>query len=302
MKMLFCKFLALLSFCITVPAVAAPLLWIGDSRFNELTSQLGTVDVATGAVEVIGDLGFLSFDIAFDPNGNLFGVGEGQLWSIDPATANSTAIGRTVSANSLVFASDGTLYAATDRLYSIDPATGQETEIGNGGAAYSSSGDLAFISGELYLTSTSLVNFPTLIEEELIRIDTATGFGTFVGTVGSFNNDTMMQTGFLPVFGLATDNGVDLYGASQTRIISINPLTGTSSLVLDYAGSGLGTSNGSAFFSESGAVIPIPAAAWLFPAGLLAGLGWMKRESGGMRASTKPSALAALRLRRTSLF
>ena len=47
--------------------------------------------------------------------------------------------------------------------------------------------------------------------------------------------------------------------------------------------SGLGlTSNPEGFDVDAvGAIqtIPIPAAAWLFPAGLIAGLGWMRRRS-----------------------
>ena len=266
-------------FCLSLPSIAAPVLWIGATRLGEVTSELGKVDVATGAVEVVGDLGFLSFDIAFDPNGNLFGIDQfGQLWSVNPTTASSNLIGDSVNANSLVFASDGTLYAANDRLYTIDPTTGQETEVGNGGTAYSSTGDLAFIGGELYLTSANIAGLPTQLDEELIRIDTATGAGTFVGTVGSYNYSTATGTGFLGVYGLATDNGVDLYGAAGTQIIDIDPATGMASLILDYSGSGLGFAQGSAFYSESGAVIPVPAAAWLFASGLGL-LGWLNRRA-----------------------
>lgn len=274
----FRRTIALLLLCLISPAFAAPVLWIGDSGQGIGTnSLLGRVDVASGAVQVVGDMGFLSFDIAFDPNGQLFGIGEGKLWSIDPATASSTAIGDTVGATSLVFASDGTLYAATDRLYTIDPATGQETEVGNGGAAYSSSGDLAFIAGELYLTSTNLTGFPPLIDEDLIHLDTATGAGTFVGTLGSFNQTTQTQAGFVSVFGLATDNGVDLYGVSGTRIIDIDTSDGSTTFIRDYSGSGLGFANGSAFFSESGAVVPVPAALPLFLTAL-AVAGWAGRR------------------------
>jgi hypothetical protein len=43
--------------------------------------------------------------------------------------------------------------------------------------------------------------------------------------------------------------------------------------------------DGTLLFDGTGALssltIPLPAAAWLFPAGLLAGLGWMRRRTAG---------------------
>jgi streptogramin lyase len=64
---------------------AAPVLWSGDS-----SGRLGTVDVATGNVNIIGNMGVTVTDIAFDPNGNLWGITFGSLYKVDKNTAGST--------------------------------------------------------------------------------------------------------------------------------------------------------------------------------------------------------------------
>ena len=129
---------------------AAPVLWVGD-----IFGTLGTVDVATGDVTIIGKMEKTMTDIAFDPSGNLYGIDGVRLYSIDKTIAAITLIGGPVFANSLVFGSDGTLYTATSSLLTVDPTTGSSTLIGSGGDPYNSSGDLAFIGGELYLSSVA---------------------------------------------------------------------------------------------------------------------------------------------------
>ena len=78
---------AVLFMSIVRAASAAPILWVDDSSGN-----LGTVDVATGTVHVIGNTGHILTDIAFDPSGNLFGITFGQLFRIDKNTAAATLI------------------------------------------------------------------------------------------------------------------------------------------------------------------------------------------------------------------
>jgi sugar lactone lactonase YvrE len=135
---------------VPVVANAAPVLWSGDS-----SGRLGTVDVATGDVNVIGSMGVTMTDIAFDPDGNLWGITFGSLYKIDKTTATSTLVGNLgTSANSLVFNSSGVLYTANSSLYTIDTTTGAASLVGNGGDSYSSSGDLAFVDGNLFLSST----------------------------------------------------------------------------------------------------------------------------------------------------
>jgi hypothetical protein len=215
-------------------SLSAALLWVGD-----LSGNLGTIDTLSGDVNVIGNMGVSMTDIAFDPDGNLYGINFDSLYSINTSTAAVSLVGdhglASGSKNSLVFGSNGTLYAANSTFYSLNTTTGASTVIGNGGGAYFSSGDLAFIAGQLFLSSTGGVS-----GDILVALDESTGIGSSVGEIG-----------YSAVYGLATDNNVDLYGVTGTNVISVNTLTGAGSLLLDYGGNGLGAAWGSAFYDEA---------------------------------------------------
>ena len=238
-------------------AAAAPILWVSD-----FAGRLGTVDATTGAVTVIGTMGTVMTDIAFDTNQDLYGVSGNLLHSIDPTTAVSTVIGSLgTSVSSLTFSPSGVLYGAQGALFSIDKNTGAATSIGSGGFPYSSSGDLAFVGGNLFLSSAASPG------DNLVQLDTNSGVGTLIGAIG-----------FSVVYGLATDNNSDLYGVAGTTVLSIDPLTGASSVNVDYAGQGLGSAFGSAFITEA----PEPGTATLLGIGLV-GLAGRRRQKFGRR-------------------
>ncbi len=228
-------------------ASAEPTLWIDDAD-----GRLGKVDVATGAVTIVGVMRVTMTDIAFDPAGSLYGISSNSLYRINPASAAITLVGNLGAANlnSLVFDSAGNLYAASSSLYSISVTTGAASLIGNGGTTYRSSGDLAFVGGALYLSSSS----PTA--DSLIRLNTTTGAGTALGPIGIDR-----------VFGLATSDNINLYAVAGTGIYSVNTFTGAANLLVNYGGQGLSAANGTAFISEA-IPIPEPATYVLFAMGI----------------------------------
>jgi hypothetical protein len=252
---------AALLFCSGDAARGALLLHIDDSANN-----LGTVDVSTGVggVTVIGNMGAdVMTDIAFDASGNLFGISFTNLYRINTTTAAATLVGALGLAspgnNSLVFGSNGVLYAAsvsTGHLYTVNTSTGLATDRGDIG--FFSSGDLAFNGGALYMSSTS---------DRLIRI-ALDGSDNVVGVtdVGGL--------GFSNVFGLATGSDGVLYGVSGTTVFSVNTATGAGTFVRDYSGFVLGSANGTSFFTEAGATVPEPASIVMFGLGAL-GLGFI---------------------------
>src|SRR3989454_3198174 len=214
----------------TLTAAGGPVVHVDDSSGN-----LGIVDVSSGAVTVIGNMGVVLTDIAFAPNGDLYGLSSVDFYRINPATAAVIRVGShgIPNGNALVFDTNGTLYAAgfgTTLLYTINLATGIAGAVGNTG--FRSAGDLAFNAGELYMSST---------DDRLIRIDLANAAtGTAVG-----------RFGFSSVFGLATgDNGV-LYGISGTRVFSVDINNGSGTLVADYGGLGFGPANGARFITKT---------------------------------------------------
>ena len=211
-------------------AHAVPVMHVDDS-----SGILGRVDVATGSVSVIGNMGVVMTDIAFNPTGQLFGLSFTGFYSINPTTAAATFIGNhsVPGGNALVFATDGTLYAAgfgSQSLFTINPATGAGTNLGNISA--SSGGDLAFNGGNLFLaTSTN-----ALLSINLANLATSAVVGPF---------------GVSGVFGLATgDDGV-LYAVAGTQIFTVNTATGAATNPINDFGQGLGGANGQSFFTEA---------------------------------------------------
>ncbi len=214
------------------PEESGPLLWISDQW-----GQLGTVNVQTGQVRILGEMAIPMDDIAFDPEGRLFGVGRGVLYAIDPENGAAQPIGALGSqVNSLVFDAFGTLLAASDELYRVDPATGQAQLLGSGGIPWRSSGDLAFVNGLLTLSSRD----PSGPDDILVLLDETTGWGAKLGSIG-----------YPEVLGLATDDNQRLFGISGTQVLAIKPTTGAGRLLFDYAGQGLGRAYGSAFTQEA---------------------------------------------------
>jgi hypothetical protein len=231
-------------FCVMGMSTArADLLWIDDTN-----NEIGTVNTSTGAVTLIGNAnigGETLTDIAFAPNGTLYGISFNNLYTINTTTGHAAEVGSGLGGtgagayNALVFGSNGVLYTAannTSELYTINTTTGVASNLFSLGTNITSAGDLAFNGGSLYESDNN---------NDLVRISlTAPTGGTVVGNMG-----------FSSVFGMATASNGTLYGVSGTQIFSINTSTGAGALDVNYAGQGLAAANGTSFITEA---IPTP--------------------------------------------
>jgi hypothetical protein len=217
-------------------------IWVDDS-----SGEIGTVNTANGSVSLIGNAGVVLTDIAFSPDGVLYGIDFNDLYTINQTTGAATLVGPLGipdAVNALVFGSDGTLYTAgvlEGGFYTVDSNSGAASLVGYTG--FDSAGDLAFVNGTLYLTTTS---------SELLSINLTNGAGTSVGNMGVAN-----------MYGLATPDNSTLFGVAGTNLYTIDPSTGEAAVDLDFAGNGLGDANGSAFYSEAtgaatGGTSPVP--------------------------------------------
>ena len=160
------------------------LAWDGNTLYGVTFSQLLRVDVASGAITVIGPLGVGDMNaLTFDKSGNLYGAGNGgAFYTINKATGAASNVGPMgfFSSGDLAFTADGTLYAAgtldpfgPDSLIRIDLATGKGTAVGSIGFG------LVFglnVQGNVLYGLTSA--------GQLLTINTASGAGTLVRDTG----------------------------------------------------------------------------------------------------------------------
>jgi hypothetical protein len=203
-------------------------LWISDDR-----GQLGTIELNTNTVTVIGSMGVIMFDIAWSPSGELWGVDSSSLYKIDPNNAQARAIGYLGGfVNALTFNQDGTLYAAGGNcLYTVNTITRAATLMGN--LPVSSGGHLAFVNNELYLSTTN---------SDLYKVNISDPPSS--SRIGSF--------GVANIYGIAATSANNvIYGVGDGhRVVKVDLATGVATLAFAYGG-GLGEAYGMAFRKES---------------------------------------------------
>ena len=185
-------------------------LWVADDR-----GQIGTLDLSTKEVKVIGNTGTIMQDIAWSPDGQLWGIDGEKLYKIDSIAAQVSLVGELQDrANAIAFDSDGTLYAAGENLFAIDTDTGLATVLGS--LPVVSGGHLAFVDGQLYLSSAN---------SEIYKVNIANPASS--KRVGVF--------GIGKVYGTAmTANDATYVAGAGDGLVKVNLKTGQATRLLTY--------------------------------------------------------------------
>lgn len=132
---------------------------------SQTTSDLYTINPATGTATSVGPIGFAVTGLAFRPSdGILFGATSNQsaaspanLITVDPVTGSGTLVGAFGTAggsglSDLAFRSDDVLFgyspANPRRLYTVDQATGAATQVSATAVAAGNGYGLSFDSAD----------------------------------------------------------------------------------------------------------------------------------------------------------
>jgi hypothetical protein len=176
------------------------------------SDQFGTIDLNTGAFNVLGNMGVTLSGMAV-ANATLYGVsfhtGTGTLYTIDPGNGSLTAVGTSpVNYDDFGSTTSG-LYAVglNEDLYSINPISGAATLIGPTGLSFGTWRSLSTNSSTLYFSDGP----------NLYTLNTTTGAATLVGNMGGPQIGAMLLEGGI-LYG-----GEDLPGL---QVDTLNPTTG----------------------------------------------------------------------------
>ena len=180
------------------------------------SGQVAEVNIETGDTEVIGGSGVRLLDIALGPDGVLYGLASGGLYTIDRETAESTLVTSTTTSNALTFGADGTLYAMSGtNLISIDVSSGATTTLANVG--HYSSGDLSYHNGKLYLAARGRGS------DRLVEIDVDNDYSvTDLGAIGRTET-----------YSLSSAADGELYAISGNDILQLNTETGAGTVTAE---------------------------------------------------------------------
>jgi hypothetical protein len=252
-------------------------LWIDDEEGN-----LGTVDLSTGSVTIIGNTGLGSnlADIAFTSNGTLYGITDDALYSISTTTAQPTLVGDVSAGGGELYGlvGDGNDLLAASRaspdLFEISLSPFSVTDLTN------SSSTAGYCAGDLAFSADGGSVYESLISGDLQDnvISSGTVTSTIIGPLETAGGSPNGQ-----VLGLATgDDGVT-YGVYDQEVYTVDTSTGSLTPLLSYSGSNLGYAFGTAFITEAtpGGAVPEPDTVWLFCGGLvlLAGYRWLRSRA-----------------------
>ena len=206
-------------------SASGPLVYLCDSA-----GRLGTLNLTTKAVHVIGSLGVVLTDIAFAPNGTLYGISFTSFYKVSTTTGRATRIGSlgVSGMNALTFNKAGQAVAASNSqtgFFLINITTGRASLAGQDGGFFSA-GDFAYSGSHLYFSTSSgqLVDFNLPAHTSQAHPD-----------------------GISNLFGLAVTAPGQLYGFANTTLYKLDPSTGVGTPIVNFGGHGLGQVFGAAF-------------------------------------------------------
>jgi hypothetical protein len=209
------------------PTSRGPTLYIVD-----ISGNLATVDLSTKLLTLIGNIGAPVVDIAFAPDGTLYGISFTDLFKLDPATGAATFVAHTgVSGQvAITFDSKGLAYVASSSraiLYRINPAAGAATPIGSTGQFFAE-GDLVFYNDHLLLAGT---NVPDASKTFLVTLDPRTGAPL-----------KAVRVSLRDLYGLASTGKNELYAFSHKSLFRLFPSRTSDRVVrlFDFAHTSIG--------------------------------------------------------------
>ncbi len=181
----------------------------------DVSGNLLAVSPYGGAVTTLAPSnGKVWFDVAV-LDGRWFAIdGTGTLAELAPGTNQILHSYPAPAANSLGAGPDGQLYAASTQVYRIDPDSGASMVLGSLPAGYSSSGDVAFLNGRMYVSTSGPCG------GALVQFDVASGTGTVIG-----------GDGLGCVFGLATAGGTMFIVNCDGKTGVFDPTTGVAQVL-----------------------------------------------------------------------
>jgi hypothetical protein len=171
--------------------------FLGNNRF-------GTINLMNGTFTEISSLSGTYNDIAYAPDGSLFGLynNGASLVTFDRTTGDVTPVASLGGSGieSIAFnPNNGVLFGASESgLYTIDPTTGQASYIGDFGSPYGCNlwQNIRFDSdGNLYLSNTG-------DNTDIYQVNTNTGSATFVGEVTGYAN-LILENGSQYMYGVS---------------------------------------------------------------------------------------------------
>ena len=242
---------------------------------SDLDGDLGLFDVRDNSFKKLGNIGIEITDVATTPDGQVYAIDYGNLYRLDLDSLTHDRLFALTSdlSNGLEFGSkdDHGWLIVTDAYgdwteYSLSgeiekSADIPESFLSSGDAAFFNRGDKGYVTMSVQKTSFFLKTDALYTYE-------------YTSETGEFLSSFSVSHGIDDLWGLASagENKSDLYGFSGSSVYTIDPFTGSSSVIADLASYGFNAIGGAATVNykydekkEDSPVEPEPASAFRSP-------------------------------------